>query len=116
MVDKWSPDKVILEDIQLQKFGEANNEGVITYKKLAHLQGVLSNYFYERKIPFEIIAPSTWRSFSEIKGKTRTDKKKNAQLKVKRFYDVSVTQDEADAILIGRCGAHKSNANKIIEF
>ena len=115
MIQKWCPDKIVLEDIQLQKFGE-QGEAVVTYKKLAHLQGVLMNYFYEKDIPCEILAPATWRAYSEIKGKTRTDKKKNAQLKVKRFYDVSVTQDEADAILIGRCGAHNSNANKIIEF
>lgn len=115
MVQKWNPDKIVLEDIQLQKFGE-NGEAVLTFKKLAHLQGVLMNYFYENNIPCEILPSATWRAHSEIKGKTRTDKKKNAQLKVKRFYDVSVTQDEADAILIGRCGAHQSNANKIIEF
>lgn len=77
---------------------------------MAHLQGVISNYLYEKSIDFLIVPAATWRAHSEIKGKTRTDKKKNAQLKIKRFYDVSVTQDEADAILIGRWAAHKVKA------
>lgn len=115
---KWKPDKVILEDIQLQKFTATNGEGdaVLTYKKLAHLQGVLMNYLYENQIDFQVVSPSTWRNYSEIKGKTRTDKKKNAQLKVKKLYDVSVTQDEADAILIGTWGAAQHKRNEIIEF
>lgn len=58
------------------------------------------------RIPFLVVPAATWRNHSEIKGKTRTDRKRNAQLKVKRFYDVSITQDEADAILIGRYAAH----------
>lgn len=115
MIQKWQPDQIIFEDIQLQKFGE-NSEGVITFKKLAHLQGVLKNYCYEQNLPYTVVAPATWRAFSEIKGKTRSDKKKSAQLKVKRFYDVSVTQDEADAILICRWAVHQHKTTEIIEF
>lgn len=117
MIMKWNPDEVIFEDIQLQKFGsEEGQENVLTYKKLAHLQGVLVNYAYEINLPFKIVPPATWRSYSEIKGKYRTDRKKNAQLKIKKLYDVNVTQDEADAILIGRWAAHEAQATKIIEF
>lgn len=115
MIDKWKPNQVILEDIQLQK-NEKDDDMVWTFKTLAHLQGVLINYFYEMRVNFDVVAVATWRNFSEIKGKTRTDKKKNAQLKVKRFYDISITQDEADAILIGRWAAHKKKATQIIEF
>lgn len=67
MIQKWKPDEVVLEDIQLQKFGE--QEAVVTYKKLAHLQGVLKNYCYESGIPYKVVSPSTWRTFSDIKGK-----------------------------------------------
>lgn len=115
MIQKWNPNEVIFEDIQLQKFGEGN-EAVLTYKKLAHLQGVLKNYCYENQILYSIVPPATWRAHVEIKGKTRSDKKKSAQLKVKRFYDVSVTQDEADAILIGKYGAYVHKQTEIIEF
>ena len=118
MIQKYKPDMVILEDIQLQKFNVNGNEGdaVLTFKKLAHLQGVLKNYCFENGIPYEVVSPSTWRSYSEIKGKTKSDKKRNAQLKVESLYDIKSTQDEADAILIGRYGARNHSRNQIITF
>jgi Holliday junction resolvasome RuvABC endonuclease subunit len=119
MIDRWKPDLVVLEDIQLQKFGTINgqeNEGVITFKKLAALQGVLKNYCFETGIVYKIVPPATWRAHSEIKGRQRTDIKKNAQLKVKKLYDISVTQDEADAILIGAWAVYDHNQSKIIMF
>lgn len=115
MIQKWNPDEVIFEDIQLQKFGEGN-EAVLTFKKLAHLQGVLKNYCYENQIMYSVVPSATWRAHVEIKGRTRQDKKKSAQLKVKRFYDISVTQDEADAILLGRYGAYTHKSTEVIEF
>lgn len=115
MLASWKPDLVILEDIQLQKFGNGE-EAVLVFKKLAHLQGVLKNYLYEMNYDYKVVSPSTWRAFSQIKGKSRTEKKKSAQLIVKKLYDVSVTQDEADAILIGRWGANEHSQNDIIKF
>ena len=35
LIQKWKPSLVALEDIQLQKYG--NGEGVLVFKKLAHL-------------------------------------------------------------------------------
>ena len=119
LIEDYNIDEVIFEDIQLQKFGTISgqeNEGVITFKKLAALQGVLKNYCFETGIVYKIVPPATWRAHSEIKGKQRTDKKKNAQLKVKKLYDISVTQDEADAILIGAWAVHDHNQSKIIMF
>ena len=86
--------EVIIEDIQLQEYEpngkkiKAKDFGVVTYKKLAHLQGVLKNYCYESGVPYRVVSPSTWRTYSDIKGKKRQDKKKNAQLKVKKLYDI----------------------------
>lgn len=114
MIDQHKPDEVILEDIQLQKFD--GGEAVLTYKKLAHLQGVLKNYLYENGIPYKIVPVATWRNYSEIKGKNRTERKKSAQIKVKNFYEVNATQDEADAILIARWAAAEHKANDIIMF
>lgn len=119
MIERWKPDLVIFEDIQLQKKFEntiKEEEGVLTYKKLAALQGVLKNYCFETGVIYKVVSPSTWRAYNEIKGKYRTDKKKNAQLKVKKLYDISVTQDEADAILIGRWAVNEHNQSKIIMF
>ena len=91
MIAKWKPDKVVFEDI-------------------------LKNYCYENGILYKIAAPATWRHHSQVKGNNRTDQKKSAQLRVKSIYDISVSQDEADAILIGRWAAYDNKANEIIEF
>lgn len=115
MIQMWKPDLVIFEDIQLQKT-ERGEEQVLTFKKLAHLQGVLKNYCYENGYIFKIVPPATWRVHSQVKGTNRTDKKKSAQLIVKKLYDMNVTQDEADAILIGRWAAHDRKQNIMIQF
>lgn len=115
MIEKWKPDLLVFEDIQLQKFGNGN-EAVVTYKKLAHLQGVLKNLAFETGIPYKIVPPATWRAHSQIKGKNRTDRKKNAQIKIKELYDVSVSQDEADALLIGRWAVNEHLKNEMIDF
>ena len=114
MVEAHNPDEVILEDIQLQKgdFGE----NVLTFKKLAHLQGVLKNYLYEHGIPYRVIPAATWRNHSNVKGKNRTDRKRSAQLIVKSLYDASVSQDEADAILLARCAAADHGEMQTIRF
>lgn len=115
MIEQHKPDMVCLEDIQLQKF-EDGETAVLTYKKLAHLQGVLKNYCYEKGIPYLIIPPSTWRTANNIKGKTRSDQKKSAQIKVQQLYDIKVTTDEADAILLTKYAASQQAAQQTIEF
>ena len=114
MIQIWKPDLVIFEDIQLQRFD--GGEQVLVFKKLAHLQGVLKNYCYENGYPYKVVPAATWRASSKIKGKTRNDKKKNAQIVVKMLYDVNVSQDEADAILIGCWAVQDKKRNEIIQF
>lgn len=119
MVEKFSVDQLVLEDIQLQKFTKeqgGEDTAVLTYKKLAHLQGVLKNYCYENGIIYEIIHPATWKSYNNIKGKTRSDQKKSAQLRVEAIFNIKASSDEADAILIGRYAAAQHSSMKVIEF
>ena len=104
MLLKWKPDEVIVEDIQQQ-----NN--VQLFKVLAQLQGVLLNVIYESKYSFDVIHVSSWRKHCNIKGKTRKELKKNAQAKIKLWYDVTVTEDEADAICLGKCAAERHVKN-----
>jgi Holliday junction resolvasome RuvABC endonuclease subunit len=96
MLIKWHPDLVAIEDIQQQ-------DNIQIFKVLAQLQGVLLNALIENNYEFDIIHVATWRSFCGVKGKTRSELKKQAQEKIKEWYDVTVTQDEADAICLGRC-------------
>ena len=104
MIEFWQPDFIVLEDIQLQQFGpkSSNNvQGVTTYKGLAKLQGVIINLLIELEIDYKVVHTGVWREACGIKGKTRSDRKKSAQLIVKDIYEVNVNQDEADAICIG---------------
>lgn len=114
LIAEWEPDLIIFEDIQLQY--ENGGQNVLLYKKLAALQGVLCNYCYEKGLPFKIVSSNTWREFNEIKGKSRTDRKKNAQIKVKRLYDVSIDNDSADAVMIGRWAAATQKEVKMVSF
>lgn len=120
MIEIWKPDKVIMEDIQLQEKKQGRNwendngdnvMNVTTFKTLAQLQGVLADYLFEKKIRYEFVHTAVWREKCGITGKYRTDKKRSAQLKVLEWFDLGVTNDEADAICIGYYGtvAEKKN-------
>jgi hypothetical protein len=106
MIVAWRADYIVLEDIQLQNFEDetVNTIGVTTFKSLAWLQGVLINLFYEMGAEYRLAHTGTWRKHCGIKGRSRADKKKSAQLLVEEFYGKKVSQDEADAICIGRYG------------
>lgn len=111
MINIWKPDHIAIEDIQLQNKGGFDDTGdnvigVTTFKTLAKLQGVVIQTIYEAKIPYTVCMPAVWRKFNKIKGKSRADKKKSAQILVKDCYDITLTDDAAEAILIGRyaCG------------
>ena len=108
MVNEWQPDIVAIEDIQLQQI-DGRQQSVTVFKTLAKLQGALEITFHELGIKYEIVHVSKWRVHCGITGKYRADRKKSAQLKIKKWYDVYVTQDEADAICIGKCVAEKSD-------
>lgn len=94
LIDEFSVDKVVFEDIQLQ-------DNVDTFKKLAEVFGVIFELVTELDIPHEAILASSWKSTLKIKGAKRPEQKKNAQLWVVENYNIKPTQDECDAICIG---------------
>lgn len=96
-IETWKPDFVGIEGIQLQE-----SFGVTTFETLARLQGVLLETLYWEKIPYCICPTNTWRAHCKVKGKSRADKKRSMQSIIKKEYDVTVTDDEADAIGIGK--------------
>lgn len=120
MIENWNPDKVALEDIQLQKFVGKNghSEGAVTtYKVLAQLQGTLLVTCFEKNVSCSTIHTATWRAHCKITAKSRNDQKRAAQLYVKNKYDIDATQDEADAICIGSYTVEKYlKNNDMIEF
>ena len=110
LLNKWEPNTIILEDIQQQ-----NN--VSTFKVLAKLQGVLEYISKKNEVEYYIISPATWKSNAGVKGKSRTDQKKSAQLIVNDLYGIQATQDESDAILLGKYGVDKFlKNNRMVNF
>ena len=101
-IEEWQPDDVCIENIQLQTFGPKNSPQVEMYRTLACLQGVLVDTLFERKIPVELVYSSTWREVVGVLGKGRENKKQEAQKKVESWYSIKCSQDEADAICIGK--------------
>lgn len=101
LIANWKPDIIGIEGIQLQQLNN-KNVGVTTYQTLARLQGILMATCYDLKVDYVICPPATWRSHCGVKGRTRADRKRSMQMKVKEWFDVSVSDDVADAIGIGR--------------
>ena len=108
MIELWKPDFVGLEGIQYQQ-----NMGVTTFETLARLQGILMETLYELNIQFSICHTNTWRAYCKVKGRTRIDKKRSMQMLAKEWFDITVTDDEADAIGIGKYVAEVLNKNVV---
>ena len=93
------PFKVVIEDVQLQR-------NALTFKQLSQLQGAVLVAFLDKyhKTP-DVYSASVWKSFNGIKGKNRTEQKQNAQKLARQLFKIRPTQDEADAVLLGRYAA-----------
>lgn len=102
MISNWNPDIIGLEGLQFQEESGNRKMGVTVFETLARLQGILMETCFEYKIPFKICPSGVWRKHCGVRGKTRADRKNSMQLLVKKWFDVSVTNDEADAIGIGK--------------
>lgn len=105
LIADYNINEVIFEDIQQQN-NVANN--VQTFKVLAEVYGVVSELLQELQIPHSTVLAASWKSTLGIKGRTRAEQKKNAQLYVEQNYGVHVIQDIADAICIGTHHIQKS--------
>ena len=101
LIHNWKPDIIGLEGIQLQQFND-KMVGVTTYQTLARLQGILMATCYNLKIDYIVCPPATWRNHSGVKGRSRADKKRSMQNKIKEWFDITVSDDVADAIGIGK--------------
>lgn len=95
----WQPDYVIMEDIQYQ-YG-----AVLTYKILAMLLGVIEVACNEANVKYEVVSPNVWRKYAGTAGKSRREEKMLSVAVVREKYGVKVSDDVAEAILIGRYGA-----------
>lgn len=96
MIHLWQPDEVGVEETQYNQNSNHN-----TFKLLSQLMGalMLTAALQECNVSTALIA--SWRGHWEIKGRARADKKRSAQKRVKEKFDISVSNDEAEAICIG---------------
>ena len=113
-IEKHEIDFCGLENIQLQKFGPNETQAQVkTFQTLANLQGVLLDALFESCIDHGLVYAVEWRKYCGVgEGTGRENKKKQAQEKVKLWYGQDCTQDEADAICIGKYFVGQLKKNK----
>ena len=110
LITNWQPDCIGIEGIQLQDRSNGNSiMGVTIFETLARLQGIIMETCYYYKIPYKVCHTATWRNHCNIKGRTRVDRKRSMQLKIKEWYDITVSDDAADAIGIAKYTAEKAS-------
>ena len=97
IIEQYEIDFVGLEQIQLNV-----EKSPVTFEVLAHLQGILMLTCYEEKITCKAVPVTTWRSYCGVRGHARPDLKRSMQLIVKKWFNIMPTDDEADAIGIGK--------------
>ena len=108
-IKECDPDMILYEDIQAQDLSAKSGTnfdsiGILTFKTLSELLGVVRNTAHDAGIEFRIVPSSTWRAATGVKGRYRADKKRSAQLIVKQLYGQLMVNDESDAILLGKYG------------
>jgi Holliday junction resolvasome RuvABC endonuclease subunit len=94
LLERYKPKVVVIEDI----FAKTD---INTMKLLGRIQGAVLAFCLTHDSYIEIKAPSAWRSDVGLGMGKREDLKKRAIETVSRLYDIQVTDDEADSILIG---------------
>lgn len=99
IISQWEPDYVVMEDIQYQQ------NGILTFKVLAMLLGVVQTCCAAAHIPYEAVSPNVWRKYAGTNGANRREEKMLSVAVVKEKYNIKVTDDVAEAILIGRYGS-----------
>ena len=97
LIDQFQIDFIGLEGIQYQTAA-----GVTTFETLARLQGILAAACIEEKIQYKIVPTNTWRTHCGVKGKSRPDRKRSMQMLAQSWYQLWPTEDEADALGIGK--------------
>lgn len=103
----WEPDFVQIEDVHLQP------NKYKMFQTLTKLIVVFELACHSFNIPMDRVKPSAWRSHFGINRKDRQVEKDLAIKTVKNIYDIVVSDDIAEAILIGRYRSDLQKRNEI---
>ncbi len=96
LIEKYNIRAIAIEDIQLEY-------NTLVFKTLAMLRGILFYHLeYERDMKVYSFGADVWRSFSNIRGANRQERKENTMLRALRIYEREFEEDEADAIFLGK--------------
>lgn len=109
---EWRPDICYVEDTW-------SKNNVQTTKNLTNVIGGIRCLCIGSKCGFNLILPSSWRSVIGIdggRGTTRDEFKQRAIDWVKKYYDLDVSDDEAEAICIAYAGNQLNNAMSMEEL
>lgn len=108
IIDKWHPDLVVLEDIQLQ-------DNVQTFKFLAMLLGNTEVLLKENGVKYETVLSAKWRKHFMITGTRAADKAKAIDM-VMQMYGIVETDDVAEAILLGKYAVDVISATQSVKL
>lgn len=116
MIAAWRPDKIGIEGIQFQETADGKRTmGVTVFEALAHLQGILMETCFDNNVNYEVVSTNVWRGYCGVTGRTRTDKKRSMQHLIEQWYNLKVSDDEADAIGIGKYFSEHYMKNIVVE-
>ena len=100
IISQWQPNYLVFEDIQYQ-------DNALTHKTLGMVMGVVILAAEQAQIEHTEILNKVWQSEFSIGGANRVSQKSNVIKRVKEYYNIDVTDDVADAILMGQYAARK---------
>lgn len=101
----WQPDEVGIEETLYNAKFEEDNDGIANhdvFRLLTQFMGAAMITILRTKSKLSIVKISSWRKHCGVKGKTRIDKKRSAQYLVEQWFDIKASDDECDAICIGK--------------
>ena len=99
-IDKYNVDKIIMEESML-------TTNIDTVKKLSNIAGAVMYYANCKGIEFQFDLPSAWRKrigLTQGRSVKREVLKEEAIAAVKQEYNMDLTDDESEALLIARSG------------
>ena len=105
VIARWEPDFMVFEDIQYQ-------QNIMTFKILAMLLGVCETCARKAGIDYEVVLPKVWRSGIGYSGKNRAEEKRLAIETVQKMFRINVSEDVAEAILIGKYATRQHKSTK----
>ena len=116
MIANWQPDEIGLEETQYNEKRGANQLDCINshdvFKLLSQIMGIVMIIGLRNNLKVSPVLISTWRSHCGVKGANRSERKRSCQMLVKEWHDILVSDDESDAICIGKYLADLHNLQK----